>query len=86
MKGHYIYILLLSNGQIYTGITNDIARRYCEHKVGKVKSTRNKRPLRIIHYEVYLLKSEAWRREKYLKKSIGKRDIRRQIRDALNII
>ena len=80
---HYLYILLLSNKQLYTGATEDIKRRYSEHKRGKVKSTRNKRPLKLIHFEAYLLKSDALRREKFLKTTEGKRLLRQQIRDIL---
>ncbi len=48
---------------------------------GKVKSTKHKRPLKLIHYEAYLLKSDAQRREKFLKTSEGKRFLKMQIRD-----
>ena len=79
---HYIYILLLKNNNLYTGTTNDLKRRYNEHKKGKIISTKNKRPLRLIHYEVYLLKSDALRREKFLKTTEGKRLLRQQIKNC----
>jgi putative endonuclease len=81
----YVYILKLSNNQLYTGSTEDLNRRLLEHKNGKVRSTEHRRPLALIHYEVYKLKSDALRREKYLKKSEGKLMLRRQIRDLLTI-
>lgn len=68
---------------MYTGSTADLKRRIEEHKLGKVKSTKNLLPLKLIHYEAYLLKEDALRREKYLKSSDGKRDIKRQLSSIL---
>jgi len=75
----YIYLLFLNNGEIYRGVTNDLRRRIDEHRLGKVTATKNKRPLKLVHYEAYLLKSDATRREKYLKTTYGRRDIKRQL-------
>ena len=79
----YVYILRLSNGDVYKGFTSDIKRRIPEHVAGNVESTRNQRPLKLVHYESYLLESDARRREKFLKTTEGKRLIRQQIRDIL---
>lgn len=79
----YVYILLLSNRQLYTGFTADLRRRLPEHKNGAVEFTRNKRPVELIHYEVYMLESDARRRERFLKTTEGKRLLKQQIRDIL---
>ena len=79
----YVYILQLVNNQLYTGFTDDLKRRIYEHKIGKVKSTAKRRPLHLIHYEAYLRKSDAERRESFLKTTEGKRLLRMQIRDLL---
>ncbi len=81
---YYCYILLLSNNQLYTGFTNDVKRRIHEHKSGKVKFTSQRLPVKLIHYEAYMLKSDAMRREKYLKTTEGKYFLHQQIRDYLN--
>ncbi|OFZ58437.1 MAG: excinuclease ABC subunit C [Bacteroidetes bacterium RIFCSPHIGHO2_02_FULL_44_7] len=81
---YYVYLLQLSNGNIYTGSTGDLKRRILEHKNGNVISTRHNRPVKLILYEAYLLKSDAQRREKYLKTTEGKRLLKQQIRDFLN--
>lgn len=81
---YYVYILLLNNGDLYKGVTDNIKRRISEHKIGKVSSTSNRRPLKLIHFECYLLKSDAMRREKFLKTTEGKRLLRQQIKDVLN--
>lgn len=80
---HYVYFLLLKNEKVYTGMSDDLRRRIDEHKAGKVESTRNFRPFRLIGYEAYILKSDAQRREKFLKTTEGKRLFRQQYRDVL---
>ena len=80
----YIYILLLNNKQLYTGLTNDIKRRISEHKKGKVKSTSKRLPAKLIYYEAYLIKGDAERREKYLKSTEGKYFLKQQLKCLLN--
>ena len=79
---HYVYILLLKNGDLYVGLSADLRRRIKEHHRGQVESTRGYEP-RLIHYECYILESDARRREKFLKTTEGKRLLRQQIRDIL---
>ena len=80
---YYVYFLLLKNQRVYTGSTNDLKRRMSEHNRGKVAYTKNLRPLKLIGYESYLLKTDAIRREKFLKTTEGKRLFRQQYRDIL---
>ncbi|MDO8626491.1 MAG: GIY-YIG nuclease family protein [Candidatus Magasanikbacteria bacterium] len=80
---YYTYILLLKNGDLYKGSTADLAKRVNQHKQDRVASTKNKMPM-LVHYECYLEKSDAERREKFLKTTEGKRLLRQQIRDFLN--
>jgi len=81
----YVYFLFLNNKKIYKGFTADLKRRIGEHKIGKVASTKNKEPI-LIHYEAYLLKEDAERREKYLKTTYGRRDIKRQLSSVLEYL
>jgi len=83
---YYIYILLLSNNKLYTGSTGDLKRRMKEHKHKLVKSTASSHTIKLIHYEAYLSESDARRRKRYLKTTEGKRFLRQQIRDLLEII
>ncbi len=81
---HFLYILhSLKDGNFYTGITSDLERRIKEHEQGKNVSTSYRRPLKLIYYEAYLLKEDAEAREKYLKTSMGRRVIRKQLRNYL---
>ncbi len=41
-----LYILRTASGMLYTGITNDVARRFAQHQCGKgAKALRGKGPL-----------------------------------------
>ncbi len=83
---YFVYILLLSNKQLYTGFTANLKKRVIQHKNGEVKSTIYRRPIKLIHSEIYLIESDARRREKFLKTTEGKRLLRMQIRDLLEEI
>ncbi|MBI2094829.1 MAG: GIY-YIG nuclease family protein [Candidatus Omnitrophica bacterium] len=80
----YVYFLKLSNGDVYKGVTDDLDRRIREHECGKVESTKNYRPFIVLGHEAYFLKSDALRREKFLKTTEGCRLLRLQYRDVLN--
>ena len=41
---------------MYTGSTKDLKLRFEQHEEGHVQSTRHRRPLELIHYEVYPVK------------------------------
>jgi putative endonuclease len=72
----FVYLLLLKNNKIYTGYTDNLRRRIKEHKDGKVKSTKNLKPLKLIFCEIFLNKKDAQRREKYFKTTKGKKMIK----------
>lgn len=46
------------------------------HNSGKVESTADRRPLTLIYYEACIREEDAFKREKYLKTTYGKRYIR----------
>jgi putative endonuclease len=84
---YYVYILKSEkDNNIYTGFTSNIKLRFEEHKNGLVKSTKNRRPLKLIYCEVYLSKVDAKKREKYLKSGgKAKNDLKSQIAESLTI-
>ena len=55
---YYMYLIKQEDDKIYIGYTNDLRRRFREHK--------NKKP-DLIYYEAYKDKSDAQDREKKLK-------------------
>ena len=74
---YYVYLLYSEkDSKFYTGSTNDLKRRLHEHVSGNVKSTRNRRPLKLLYYEGCLNEKDAQQREKYLKSGMGKKYLR----------
>ena len=61
---------------MYTGCTRDLRKRLELHNAGKVASTAKRIPLKLIYYEACTDKNDAFKREKYLKTTYGKRYIR----------
>ena len=63
-----VYILECSDNSLYTGITNDMARRLNEHRTGRgAKYTKHRRPLRMRYAEYQGTKSAALKREASIK-------------------
>lgn len=80
----YVYILQSKkDGNFYTGYTKDIKKRIAEHKAGKVTSTKNRLPVKLVYYESCLNQQDATHREKYLKTSWGKRYIKTRLKNYL---
>lgn len=78
---NYTYILKCKDGSLYTGWTNDIENRLEHHRSGKgAKYTKGRGPLELVYLEVYDTKSEAMRREAYIKRltKIQKLDLLRE--------
>lgn len=70
---YYTYVLeSLKDNKKYTGYTKDLKLRLDQHNEGKVKSTSDRRPLKLIYYEACLNQQDATHREKYLKTHHGK--------------
>jgi putative endonuclease len=70
---YYVYVLLSEkDNNFYTGYTADLKERLKLHNEGKVFSTKNRGPLRLIYFEACLNQQDATRREKYLKSGSGK--------------
>jgi putative endonuclease len=77
----YVYVLCSEkDGKFYTGCTRDLRARFALHNAGKVPSTANRRPFKLLYYEACLNEQDAFRREKYLKTTYGKRYIKSRCR------
>ena len=70
---------------MYVGFTTDLKNRFKQHNAGKVKSTKNRTPFKLIYYEVCLSKEDALRREKYLKTTYGKRYLKNRLRNYFTV-
>ena len=77
---YYVYVLQSEKDKhFYVGYTKDLKNRLKLHNEGKVTSTINRRPLRLIYYEACLSQRDATYREKYLKSSWGKRYLKNRL-------
>lgn len=49
---YYVYVLQsMKDNNFYTGYTKDIKSRLSDHQSGKVLSTKNRTPLKLIYWE-----------------------------------
>lgn len=64
----YLYILRCGHGELYTGITVDVEKRFAAHCAGKgAKYTRGRGPLTLVYKEECGSHSDALRRELQIK-------------------
>lgn len=64
-----VYIIKCSDAKLYTGITNDLARRIKAHNSGKgCRFTRYRVPVKLMYNEEAPNKSRALRREAQIKR------------------
>ena len=64
-----VYMLLCDDNTIYTGITNDLKKRFDNHISGKgAKYLRGRKPLEIVYTENFQNRSMATKREMEIKK------------------
>ena len=68
-KTWFVYILLCSDGSLYTGITLDVRKRFQEHKDGMgAKYTKARGAKKIVYTESCTSRSSATKREMEIKK------------------
>jgi putative endonuclease len=68
---YYAYILKLRDKTYYHGFSDDLKKRLKDHENGKVDSTKDLRPLKLVFYASFNTKKLALDFEKYLKSSSG---------------
>jgi len=66
---NYVYIIKCGDNTLYTGWTNNLEKRFEEHKLGKgAKYTKGRGPLEMVYNEVFDNKIDAMKREYSIKK------------------
>ena len=80
---HYLYVLINTSPKPrhYIGITDDLAKRLNIHNSGAVRSTKPYRPWKIGSTEEYSTRTEARKRELFLKRTAR---ARKDIFDSIN--
>ena len=66
---HFTVYILQSEltDQFYIGYTSNLIRRFFEHNTDQSRYTRNKGPWKLVYTEYFSSKSEAIKRERFLK-------------------
>ncbi len=71
----YVYILQSErDGSYYTGMTTDVEKRLLQHNQSTTKTTRSKKPWRLLYAESHVTLEEARQRELYWKSGIGREE------------
>ena len=71
MSDWFLYIVRIRNGDLYTGITTDVKRRFAEHQAGGKKAARYLRgrgPLQLVFSQPVGSRSQAQKAEAAIKK------------------
>lgn len=80
---NYTYILECNDKTLYTGWTNDIEKRVKAHNDGKGgKYTQVRRPVTLVHIEVFDTKEEAMSREWEIKHRLSRAEKLKLIQDG----
>lgn len=84
-KFFYVYTLFsFKDRKFYTGYTEDWEARVQEHLKGRVRATKNRFPLVLIHYEAFRSKKDAQARERFLKSGFGRGELKKALKNDLN--
>jgi putative endonuclease len=83
---YYVYILQSKKDKaMYVGHTSNLRKRLEMHNLGKVFSTKPRKPFALIYYEAHQNKNDALKREDFLKSGWGKNYIKRILKNYLKI-
>jgi len=75
----FVYAILCKNDAIYIGQTQDLQKRWRQHREGVASDYTNRfGAVRLIHYEVYESRDRALEREKDLKTGFGRKWLKRE--------
>ena len=68
MMNWQVYIILCSDNSLYTGITTDLERRFCQHAHGRgAKYFRGREPTEVVYLERGHTRSTSAKRELQIK-------------------
>ena len=78
-KYWYVYILKCNDNKLYTGCTSNLKNRLKAHNLGKVESTKERLPIKLISATAFTEKYKAYKFEKYLKSGSGRAFVKRHL-------
>lgn len=80
----YVYILYsFKDKRLYIGFTNNLKQRLIQHAKAEVNSTKNRLPVKVIHYEYFINEKDAKAREEFLKSGYGRKQFREILKNTL---
>lgn len=72
-----VYVLKsLKDNNLYVGCSSNLENRLKYHNNGHVKSTKSRRPLKLVYSEYYDDKYLAYAKEKFYKTAKGKKELK----------
>lgn len=78
-EAYFVYAILCENGAIYIGQTQDLQKRWYQHRFGTASEyTKRYKATTLIHYERCTSRDKAVNREKWLKTGFGRKWLRRE--------
>jgi len=81
---YFVYVLHSERvKKLYVGCTSNLELRLKRHNKGQVKATCYRRPLILIHSELFQNKGEAFQRERFLKSLWGGRFKKKILKEYL---
>ncbi|RJQ24695.1 GIY-YIG nuclease family protein [Candidatus Parcubacteria bacterium] len=84
---YYVYILYFySDKGFYIGFSTNLKDRLIDHASGKVFSTKDRIPFKLIHYEYFINKKDAKAREEFLKSGYGRDQLKNFLKNTLLMI
>ncbi len=80
---YYVYVLKQSDSKIYVGYTQELKKRYRQHKEKQVQSTKHVQ-VELVYYEAYKSAKDARQRERKLKqRGNSKTRLKERIKQSL---
>lgn len=85
MNYYFVYLLQSDkNGSFYIGCTSDLKKRVLEHNNGQSYHTKKYLPWKLVYFEGFCSKVDAYRREKSLKlHAQGLRRLKERLRNSI---
>jgi len=86
-KFYFVYVLFsLKDKRLYIGYSENLKNRIADHARGKVSSTKNRRPLMLVHYEMFVDKKDAKAKEIFLKSGFGRSEPKKAMKNTLKTL
>ncbi len=81
---YFVYVIKSREGFFYTGMTEDIDKRLVEHNTKSVSFwTKRGTNWKLVYTEEFESKTEALKREKWLKTGVGREYLKKMIDERL---